>query len=66
MGNFLSIISNLFHITPLKYPGDKLTAKVTKTGRQVLKTQTRETGKYSATRYKNGTIVETKTTRPKK
>ncbi len=65
MGKLLSLISNLINNGSLKNPGDKLTAEVTKTGRQVIKIRTSEEGKYSATRYKNGTIVETRTTRPK-
>ena len=52
--------------TGLKNPGDKMSARVTETGRQVLKVETdRGEQKYSATRYKNGTIVETKTTKAK-
>ncbi len=43
----------------LKRPGDKLEAKVTPTGRQVLKIATNQV-KKSAVRYpKTGTIVET-------
>jgi len=49
----------------LKNPGDKLSARVTDTGRQVVKVETNNgANKYSATRYKNGTVVETKTTKP--
>ena len=48
----------------LKKPGDKMFARITSKGRQVLKVETNGgTNKYSATRYKNGTIVETKTTK---
>ncbi len=65
MSKSLSLISNLVSNSPLKNPGDKLTAKVTKTGRKVITICTSEEGKYSATRYNNGTIVETRTTRPK-
>ena len=48
----------------LKNPGDKLSARITDTGRQVVKKETDNgMNKYSATRYKNGTVVETKTTK---
>ena len=66
MGNDLARIPNLFQHFQLKNPGDKLLAKVTKSGRQVIKVHTYDKGKHSATRYSNGTIVETHTTRPKK
>ena len=48
----------------LQDSGDNLSARVKKTDRQVLKTQ-KNNGKhkYSATRYPNGTVVETKTTK---
>ena len=46
-------------------PGDKMSGRVTDSGRQVLKVQ-RGDEKWSATRYRNGTIVETKVTKPKK
>jgi len=50
----------------LKRPGDHLEARVTDTGRQVIKAATEEV-KYSATRYPStGTVVETRVTRPKK
>ena len=50
----------------LRNPGDRLEAKVTKTNRQVLKVSTNNGNtKYSATRYQNGTIVETKVTKKK-
>ncbi len=60
--NALSKISNTF----LQNPGDELSARVTKTNRQVLKAS-KDKGKikYSATRYPNGTVVETKTTKSK-
>ena len=64
MGNFLSLIGSLVSSnSPLKHPGDKLTAVVTKSGRQVVKLSTSEQGKVSATRYNNGTIVFTKSTK---
>ena len=45
-------------------PGDELSARVTPTERKVLKVHT-DGGKqkYSRTEYKNGTVVETKTTK---
>lgn len=48
----------------LNNPGDKLEARVTDTNRQVIKIQ-KDNGrnKYSATRYPNGTVVETKVTK---
>lgn len=60
MKNFLDIISNGI----LNKPGDKLSARVTDTGRKVLKVYI-DSGKqkYSRTEYKNGTVVETKTTK---
>ena len=57
--HLLGFIGNLIH-----NPGDSLSARVTPTSRQVLKL-TSGTTKYSATRYPNGTIVETRTIRPK-
>ena len=50
----------------LSRPGDRLEARVTETGRKVIKIQ-KESGnlKYSATQYPNGTIVETKVTKRK-
>ncbi len=66
MGNFLT---NLFLKAKdngvLKNPGDNLSARITKSGRKVLKIDTEDV-KYSATQYSSGTTVETKTTRPKK
>lgn len=48
----------------LKQPGDSLEARVTDSNRQVLKISTNEgTNKYSATKYPNGTVVETRTTK---
>lgn len=43
-------------------PGDKLELRVTNSNRKVLKLQ-KENFKYSATKYPNGTIVETKVTK---
>ncbi|MEW8995607.1 hypothetical protein [Clostridium sp.] len=50
----------------LSEPGDKLEARVTDTGRKVVKIQ-KDNGnsKYSATQYSNGTVVETKVTKKK-
>lgn len=47
----------------LQNPGDKFSARITDTGRQVLKISNSD-GKISATRYPNGTVVETRTFRP--
>lgn len=41
-------------------PGDKLEARVTSTGRQVIKI-VKDGAKYSAVKYPNGKIVETRT-----
>ena len=50
----------------LNQPGDRLEAKVTKAGRNVIKIH-KDSGnsKYSATQYPNGTVVETKVTKKK-
>lgn len=59
--NLLSIFTNSI----LNKPGDEMSARVTKSNRQVLKvSQDNGKSKYSATRYPNGTVVETKTTKP--
>ncbi|MCM1498321.1 MAG: hypothetical protein NC124_07610 [Clostridium sp.] len=60
MKNILEVFGNAL----LNKPGDKLSARVTPTERKVLKIHT-DGGrhKYSRTEYKNGTIVETKTTK---
>ena len=48
----------------LQKPGDELSARITKSNRQVLKIKNNDgLIKYSATRYPNGTVVETKTTK---
>jgi hypothetical protein len=59
--NELAVIKN----NGLENPGDNLSARITDTGRQVLKVERKNGGeKYSATRYPStGTIVETKTTK---
>ena len=50
----------------LEKPGDELSARITETGRKVLKvSKDRGKKKYSATQYSNGTIVETMTTKIK-
>lgn len=52
-----AIVSNLKNL--LSKPGDKLTAEITPTGKQVIKLFTGEV-KHSAVRYpETGTIVET-------
>lgn len=50
----------------LNKPGDRLEARVTDTGRNVIKIQ-KDGGasKYSATQYPNGTIVETRVKKKK-
>ena len=60
MKNWLDNLGNSI----LKKPGDELSARITDTGRKVLKVST-DNGKqkYSKTQYKNGTVVETKTTK---
>ena len=46
----------------LKFPGDEFSGRITKTERKVLKAKYNNgIQKYSATQYKNGTIVETRT-----
>lgn len=61
-GNLLA----LFKDSILSKPGDKASARITKTRREVLKISTdKGSRKYSATRYPNGTIVETRTTKRK-
>ena len=48
----------------LKSPGDSMTAKVTKTNRNVVKINTKEV-KTSFTQYPSGTIVKTEVFRKK-
>lgn len=50
----------------LSNPGDRLEACITNTNRKVVKVH-KDNGnsKYSATQYPNGTLVETKVTKPK-
>lgn len=51
----------------LSEPGDSLFARITDTGREVLKIKTNGgDSKYSVTRYPNGTTVEVKSTKKKK
>lgn len=60
MKNFLESISKSI----LNKPGDEVSARVTGSGRKVLKASI-DSGKqkYSKTEYQNGTTVETKTTK---
>lgn len=44
-------------------PGDKMEARVTDSGRQVINIK-KGNAKYSATRYSNGRIVETRSYMP--
>lgn len=48
----------------LTEPGDRLEARITKSGRKVVKIQKNAgKNKYSATQYPTGTVVETKVTK---
>ena len=59
-------LPGLFSKGLLSEPGDRLDARVTKTNRQVVKVS-KDNGlsKYSATKYHNGTIVETRVRKSK-
>lgn len=61
MGIFDIISSFSSNTSPLKKPGDKFSAEITPTGRQVMKLHTdNDTLKHSLTRYPStGTVVET-------
>lgn len=60
--NELSTIAKKVGLTE---PGDKLTARVTKNGKEVVTVEKNNgKNKYSATRYPNGTIHETRTIKP--
>lgn len=61
--NGSSFLSRIFSGL-LKKPGDSLIAKVTPSNRQVIKINTASL-KMSATRYPNGTVVETRSIRPR-
>lgn len=55
----MKLLPNIFNHGLLKNSGDSLSAKITKSGRQVLKLHT-HSGKRSWTRYpSSGTIVGT-------
>lgn len=59
MSNWLEKMSDAI----LKNPHDELSARITDTGRKVLKISIDDgKHKYSRTEYENGTTVETKTT----
>ncbi len=59
--NLLSIFNNSI----LNEPGDEMSARITRSNRQVMKvSKNNGKNKYSVTRYPNGTTVETKTTKP--
>ena len=63
--NVGAIIINWFS-SWLENPGDKISARITDTGRKVIKAEKNNgADKYSATQYPNGTVVETKTTKPR-
>lgn len=48
----------------LKIPGDTLSARVTPSGNKVVKVSTNGgANKYAAVQYKNGTVVQTKSTK---
>lgn len=54
--NQISVVNN----AGLEKPGDNLSARITDTNREVLKIEKNGgADKYSATRYPNGTVVET-------
>ena len=57
-------LSNPLINSVLQKPGDEMSARITNSGRQVVKIS-KDNGntKYSATRYATGTVVETKTTK---
>ncbi len=64
MANFLQIIADGFDKI-LKNPGDEINARITSTGRKVMKVNINNgKNKYSKTEYGNGTTVETITTKP--
>jgi hypothetical protein len=60
MKNLLGVLGGAL----LNTPGDILSARITPTERKVLKVHT-DGGrqKYSRTEYRNGTVVETKSTK---
>ena len=59
--NLLSIFNN----SVLNEPGDEMSARITRSNRQVMKvSKNNGKNKYSVTRYPNGTTVETKTIKP--
>lgn len=59
--NLLSVFNNSI----LNKPGDEMSARITRSNRQVMKVSKNDgKDKYSVTRYPNGTTVETKTTKP--
>ena len=73
MKNLLAIFGNKNSNTGLSkksgilaQPGDRLEARITQSGRKVIKIE-KDNGnsKYSATQYPNGTLVETKVTKKK-
>lgn len=59
----MGLLSKLFNgKNGLSQPGDNASAYVTKSNRQVIKIiKNNGKSKYSATRYPNGTTVETRT-----
>ena len=58
---FLSLFQGGKEDGLLKRPGDKMEARITDSNRQVLKIFTDGGNtKYSATKYSNGTVVETR------
>lgn len=60
MRNLLEVLGSAI----LNKPGDELSARVTPAERRVLKVHIDDgKKKYSRTEYKNGTVVETKTTK---
>lgn len=60
--NELSTITDKVGLTN---PGDKMTARITPKGNKVVTVEKNKgKNKYSATIYENGTIHETRTTKP--
>lgn len=59
-------LPDIFKESILSKPGDSISARITKGNRKVIKiNQNDGNDKYSATQYPNGTIVETRTRKPK-
>lgn len=66
LSNLLSALNSDDSSSILKERGDSMDARITESGRKVLRVTKKNGNNYSATQYPNGTTVETKTTRRKK